>query len=417
MTENKLEEIDKVAEVTERPIGQMLTASALDMDPAEFAKGLDRRKANRDKLLEWLKEGLTEGEDYGKIHVMPKAKCSKGKNCTDPNHFSRPTLFKSGAEKIQGYLGLTSVFPHLKQWEEVAMSGNFPESVLLQCQLINPFGQKVGEGMGARILAQDKTSVGLDLNKSIKMAKKSALIDAVLSVGGLSEVYTQDIDQMKKDGALDDENQGQQDEKDLKNYPDNPGDYKMPLGQHKGLTLDEISKLEDDKVPNKLVGSDYADWLANNIRNDDVRAAAKAWLEMKSKDVGKLYDDEISAENIGKIEKLQQHEKITTVLAEKINVWLRGSPTNEEARKLIKDMQDRIGEGSITTEDTGIEMNKLIALTEQKWNKDKPFVVDNLNKEAARLFKGVKVLEDLNLIQIQKMAVGVESGEIDYLPF
>ena len=55
----------------------------------------------------------------------------------------------------------------------------------------------VGEGRGARSLKKD----GGDANKAIKMAEKSAMIDAVLRTGALSEVYTQDIEDLQEEPA------------------------------------------------------------------------------------------------------------------------------------------------------------------------------------------------------------------------
>ena len=48
------------------------------------------------------------------------------------------------------------------------------------------------EGTGARRIAQDNG----DINKSLKMAEKSAHIDATLRVAGLSELFTQDLEDM-----------------------------------------------------------------------------------------------------------------------------------------------------------------------------------------------------------------------------
>jgi len=52
------------------------------------------------------------------------------------------------------------------------------------------------EGTGARTV--DKQDYG-DINKSLKMAEKSAHIDATLRVAGLSELFTQDIEDMITD--------------------------------------------------------------------------------------------------------------------------------------------------------------------------------------------------------------------------
>ena len=35
-----------------------------DMVPSDFSTALDRRQANRSKLLEWIKKGLVSGTDF-----------------------------------------------------------------------------------------------------------------------------------------------------------------------------------------------------------------------------------------------------------------------------------------------------------------------------------------------------------------
>ena len=57
------------------------------------------------------------------------------------------------------------------------------------CALYTKGGEFVGEGRGAREVAKDK-----DINKAIKMAQKSAQIDAILRTGSLSDYFTQDLE-------------------------------------------------------------------------------------------------------------------------------------------------------------------------------------------------------------------------------
>lgn len=168
------------------------TASALDIPTEQFKAALDRRKANRDALLAWIKDALKEGTDYGKIHVVKKETCDKGKWCKNPAHFSKDCLFKPGAEKICGMLGVTPVFPNLREYEKSAVNGVPIENVVLRCELQNSQGQILGEGVGARSVKKDYG----DINKALKMAEKSAQIDATLKMGGLSEMFTQDLDDM-----------------------------------------------------------------------------------------------------------------------------------------------------------------------------------------------------------------------------
>ena len=77
------------------------------------------------------------------------------------------------------------------------MLGKPIDLVSYVCTLMTRNGEVVGEGRGARSLKKD----GGDANKAIKMAEKSALIDAVLRTGALSEVYTQDVEDLQEEPA------------------------------------------------------------------------------------------------------------------------------------------------------------------------------------------------------------------------
>lgn len=186
------------AEVEQKPTMALARSTPLDVPVQQFKDGLERRGENRKALIDWIRSSLVEGVDFGKIHVVSKSKCSLGRNCKNPNHFSKPTLYKPGAEKICGMLGLNVEFPTLKDYEQAAIDGKDIKNVLLRCELVSN-GQVVAHGVGARNVASDYG----DLNKSLKMAEKSGHIDATLRVGGLSEIFTQDLDQMAADGALD----------------------------------------------------------------------------------------------------------------------------------------------------------------------------------------------------------------------
>jgi hypothetical protein len=87
-------------------------------------------------------------------------------------------------------LGLIPRFPNLKEYESTAMRGEDIKVIILKCELHTGSGFVAGEGTGARRIAQDNG----DINKSIKMTEKSAHVDATLRVAGLSELFTQDID-------------------------------------------------------------------------------------------------------------------------------------------------------------------------------------------------------------------------------
>lgn len=150
----------------------------LDLPAEVFRAGLDRRRANRAALMEWIRSALVEGVDYGVIQTR------RGP--------SKPSLWKPGAEKICGMLGLTAHYPTLRDYEQAALAGVALEHIILRCELRDGAGRVVAEGVGARSLRQDSG----DLNKALKMAEKSAMIDATLRCAGLSEVFTQDLEDM-----------------------------------------------------------------------------------------------------------------------------------------------------------------------------------------------------------------------------
>jgi len=170
----------------------VISANPLDLPAETFQAGLDRRKQNRSSLMAWIREALIEGSDFGKIHVVGRNKCKLGKQCQNPAHFSKPSLFKPGAEKICGMLGVTVRYPTLSDYEKTALSGTQLTQIIIRCEILDVSNRIIADGVGARLISQDNG----DINKSLKMAEKSAHIDATLRMAGLSEVFTQDIEDM-----------------------------------------------------------------------------------------------------------------------------------------------------------------------------------------------------------------------------
>jgi len=153
-----------------------MVSTPFDLPVAVFTSSLERRKDNRSALIHWVKSALVEGTDYGSIRI-------KGRD-------SKPCLFKPGAEKIAGMLGVTVRFDNAGIYDQLITEGREITAIIMRCQLHNAEGKIVAEGIGGRKVLQD----GGDLNKSLKMCCKSAHIDAVLRLAGLSEVFTQDLE-------------------------------------------------------------------------------------------------------------------------------------------------------------------------------------------------------------------------------
>ena len=190
----------EVHQETATHLPALMPSAPLDWPVERFTAALDRREVNRKALLKWIQSNLQAGIDFGQIHVVGKDKCrlaadGRGNECLDPRHWSKPSLWKPGAEKISGMLSLIPRFPNLVEYERATLRGEDIKVIILKCELHTPNGFVAAEGTGARRVDQDKG----DINKSLKMAVKSAHIDATLRVAGLSELFSQDLEDMLQD--------------------------------------------------------------------------------------------------------------------------------------------------------------------------------------------------------------------------
>jgi len=163
-------------------------SSPLDLPNETFQKALERREKNHQMLIQWIRKNLHPDIDYGRSHILDNCKYARAGApylCSDFSHFSILTLWKSGAEKITRLLGLSAHFPTLYQYEIASLNRIEIQTVVLKCELRTQNGTVVGEGTGSRHIKQD----GWNLNTSIKMAVKSAMVDAVIRTAGLTGIF------------------------------------------------------------------------------------------------------------------------------------------------------------------------------------------------------------------------------------
>lgn len=133
---------------------------------------IDAWLEQRDEFIQKVSSKMVEGKDY---HVI------QGKK----------SLAKGGAEKIASIFNWRAEF--IKDTETLDMlNGSAKGTLAYLCKLTTLEGSFVGEGRGARSLTQDNG----DPNKAIKMTQKSAYIDAVIRASGLSDIFTQDLEDM-----------------------------------------------------------------------------------------------------------------------------------------------------------------------------------------------------------------------------
>ena len=154
---------------------------AVTVGPAQLKKQMKRDEEIRVVINEYIKNNMVEGKDYGSITV---------KGAT-----SKPSLFKPGAEKFCGLFKIRAIFK--KDDETAEMLGNTPGIVAYICELVDSRGLVIGEGRGTA-KADPKNSSDFDINKAVKIAEKRAQIDAVLRAGGLSDFFTQDMEDAPK---------------------------------------------------------------------------------------------------------------------------------------------------------------------------------------------------------------------------
>lgn len=140
---------------------------------------VERETLNRKVLTEYISKHMKDGVDYGKIANFPK-----------------DVLFKPGSEKFCSLMRLRVEFH--KDSETFEMAGSTAGLFCYKALLINQNGEIVGEGRGACSIQEKKNA-----NTAIKIALKRAQIDAVLRTGGLSDFFTQDLEDMQETAKVD----------------------------------------------------------------------------------------------------------------------------------------------------------------------------------------------------------------------
>jgi hypothetical protein len=153
-----------------------VTNAALMLPPSRI---IERARA----IHEIMKEAMKDGTDYGVI----------------PGCGSKPTLLKPGAEKL---LMMFQVAPKVSV-TDLCTPDVYRYRVLVS--LISQAGVYLGDGIGECSSLEKKwtrPNPADVANTVLKMAKKRALVDAVLTVLGASDIFTQDIEDTAPDKAV-----------------------------------------------------------------------------------------------------------------------------------------------------------------------------------------------------------------------
>jgi hypothetical protein len=206
------------------------------------------------KFQTLVQSALKKGHDYDTIPGTPK-----------------PTLLKPGGEKICMLMGVNPEYEFIDKTEDYT-NGFFSYNV--RCTLMrngNPVAQGVGNcnskekkyryitvdldkipfGIDPAVCEKTTNSYGKEkyrienpniydvVNTILKMSKKRAFIDAVLQLAALSDIFTQDIEDMKD--YIEKENTDNM-------TAENAGSIVLHFGKHKGKTLSELYATEPGYV-------------------------------------------------------------------------------------------------------------------------------------------------------------------------
>ncbi len=145
------------------------------------ARGLtvEEAKLFDDEMNRFIDTVLIQGTDYG---IIP--------------HCNKPTLLKSGAEKIMNYLGLISrveIINRVEDYNKGFFSYETKVFLIDYNGVIKAEGIAIANTREGKYAKQNGFSVQ---NVVLKMAKKRALVDGVLNAGNLSARFTQDVEDL-----------------------------------------------------------------------------------------------------------------------------------------------------------------------------------------------------------------------------
>jgi hypothetical protein len=150
-----------------------------DLTPERMEELVENTAAVRALLDRYIRTMFKPGVHYGIIPVAGQEN-------------SKPTLLKPGAELIallfRWRARFTADLPILQMYGP-GTTGTFA----LVCELIDRQGQVVGQGRGVAELRETNMT---SANMAVKLAEKRAYVDAVLRAAGLSQYFTQDLEDM-----------------------------------------------------------------------------------------------------------------------------------------------------------------------------------------------------------------------------
>lgn len=162
-----------------------LRSHAMSCDIETMQAGLAEYAERRSTFRQWLLSQMVEGVHFG---FPPGCRPSN----VDPKQWrAKPSLYKAGAELVIDLMDLRQEYhPDLDGQKMIAG----PQDVgvcVYKCKLsYRRTGEVAGEGIGAGKVGAKSA----DHNKAIKDCQKRGMVAAVLNTYGLSDLFTQDIE-------------------------------------------------------------------------------------------------------------------------------------------------------------------------------------------------------------------------------
>ena len=152
--------------------------TAIALDGEAMQELVERAEGARFVFESWVKRNLRPGIHYGTFPV-------------DGQEIPRPTLLKPGAELVAILFNWR--FHFAADLDSLQMYGLAPAGAFAYvCHVIDTDGRTVGQGRGVAELRETAMN---NANKTVKMAQKRAMVDAILRCAGLSQWFTQDLDE------------------------------------------------------------------------------------------------------------------------------------------------------------------------------------------------------------------------------
>lgn len=196
-----------------------------------FKRGVDDMLSKRSYFISQVLPKLKENQDYYIIK-------------------NRKSLAKGGAEKLSSIYGLIATFE--RDGNAIEMLNGVKGLVAYVCTLKRD-NDIVGQGRGADTLGRN----GSDPNKTIKMAQKRAYVDAVIRTTGLSDIFTQDLEDMNLvDGVKESDNDDsfiQFADETVREEPDN---FQEGITERQKNFLTELifQKIDDEEERERRLG-------------------------------------------------------------------------------------------------------------------------------------------------------------------